>query len=372
MKNLPPVSVDRTSPKRLFEQVYKGFRDAITSGFYDEGDVLPARDAIAGKLGVSETVVRKALGMLMAERLLVSRPKIGFRVVKPRKVKTFERVLIATAELSGAYAMSVKTAMIEKELVRAGYCPYSVCLDSDVRGRRIDCSDLKLALEMRPDFVVIQSCPMSSKTPIRLVERAGCPYLLIGSHSPDSRRKIADIHSDYLYDNGIRDFVDACRRGRIHNVCQVGFGRDSFIDAERQLSDMGIYVERIDVDLVPAFGNLEAIQRAAAVAMRRRLKSGALPDLFFFVDDYLTLGALPVLLESGVRIPEDAKVVTFANRGFGPVFTKSFARIEVDMRKAGVAFGKGLVAWLKTGDFREPPPSDIAATYIPGETFPEG
>ena len=371
MKNLPPVSVDRTSPKRLFEQVYKGLRDAITSGFYDEGDVLPARDAIAGKLGVSETVVRKALGMLMSERLLVSRPKIGFRVVKPRKVKTFERVLIATAELSGAYAMSVKTAMIEKELVRAGYCPYSVCLDSDARGR-IDCSDLKHALEMRPDFVVILACPMSNKTPIRLVERAGCPYLLIGSHSPDSRRKIADIQGDYQCDDGIPAFVGACRRGRIRNVCQVGFGRDSFIDAERQLSDEGIYVERLDVELAPAFGNLEAIQRAASAAMRRRLKFGPLPDLFFFVDDYLTMGALPVLLEAGVCIPDDVKVVTFANKGFGPVFTKSFARIEVDMRKSGVAFGKSLVAWLKTGDFREPPSPDIAAVYIPGETFPEG
>lgn len=369
MKNLPPVSVDRTSSKRLFEQVYRGFRDAITSGFYDEGDVLPARDAIAGKLGVSETVVRKALGMLMSERFLVSRPKIGFRVVKPRKVKTFERVLIATAELSGAYAMSVKTAMIEKELVRAGYCPYTVCLDSDDKGR-IDCSDLKLALEMRPDFVVIQACPMSNKTPIRLVERAGCPYLLIGSRSPSSRRKVADIHGDYWCDDGIRDFVGACRRGRVRNICQVGFGRDSFIDAERQLSDMGIYVERLDVELGPSFGNLEAIQRTAAAAMGRRLKSGALPDLFFFVDDYLTLGALPVLLEAGVRIPDDVKVVTFANRGFGPVFTKSFSRIEVDMRKAAVAFGKSLVTWLKTGDFPEPASADIAATYIPGETFP--
>jgi DNA-binding LacI/PurR family transcriptional regulator len=369
MKNLPHVSVDRTNPKRLFEQVYKGFRDAITSGFYNKGDVLPARDAIAKELCVSETVVRKALGMLMAERLLVSRPKIGFMVVKPRKVKTFERVLIVTAELSGAYAMSVKTAMMEKELVRAGYWPYSICLDSDASGH-IDCADLKLALEMRPDFVVIQACPKSNKMPVRLVERAGCPYLLIGSQSPSSRRKIADIHGDYQCDGCIREFVDACRRGHIRNVCQVGFGRDSFIDAEKYLSDIGIYVERLDVDLGPTFGNLEAIQHASAVAMRRRLKSGALPDLFFFVDDYLTLGALPALLEGGVRVPDDVKVVTFANRGFGPVFTKSFARIEVDMRKAGVAFGKSLVAWLKTGDFHDPGAADIAAMYIPGETFP--
>ena len=75
------------------------------------------------------------------------------------------------------------------------------------------------------------------------------------------------------------------------------------------------------------------------------------------------------MLENGIRIPEDVKIITFANCGFGPVFTKSFARIEVDMRKRGKAIADGLVTWFRTGAF--PDISDMGGpVYVPGDTFP--
>ena len=80
----PGFRVDRARAERLSDQLYAGFDAAIASGFYTAGDILPAREQIAARYGVSETVVRKALSRLMAEDVLVSHPGIGCVVKKAR------------------------------------------------------------------------------------------------------------------------------------------------------------------------------------------------------------------------------------------------------------------------------------------------
>ena len=80
------------------------------------------------------------------------------------------------------------------------------------------------------------------------------------------------------------------------------------------------------------------------------------------------MGAVPVLLERGVRIPEDVKVVSLANKGFGPVFPKSLARIEFDFAAEAKRMAAGLMVWFRTGRF--PELKDICPTYVRGETFP--
>ena len=44
-----------------------------------------------------------------------------------------------------------------------------------------------------------------------------------------------------------------------------------------------------------------------------------LPDVLYFSDDYVAMAALLVLVMHGVRIPQDVGIVTWANRGLGPV-----------------------------------------------------
>lgn len=317
---------------------------------------------------MSETAVRTALGRLIAEKLLVSRPRIGCTVLKPKSHKTFEKVLIVMSEQSGSYALNICEAMIESVLIRNGYCPYSVKLESDRRGG-IDRELFRLALEQDPDFVVIQCCYVHRRTLLGIVEKYGCPYLVIGDDLRASEGAIGDITMSY--DEPLGAVIENCRRSRVCSVCQVDFGSDSpIMNVWNKLRHSELFIERLSVDMYPVFANLEGIQRASAEVMRRRLDGGPLPDLLFFVDDYLTMGALPVLLERGVRIPEDVRVVTFANRGFGPVFTRSFSRIEVDMRKRGIAIAESLVEWFRTGVFPSLPDA-CQPVYLPGETFPD-
>ena len=102
--------------------------------------------------------------------------------------------------------------------------------------------------------------------------------------------------------------------------------------------------------------------------MLERLRKGGLCDLLFVADDYLTMGAIPALLEGGVRIPEDLRLVTYYNKGFGPILTKTLARIEGDPEGIAQDLAWGIIEWFRTDRF---PRLEIPLPkYIRGETFP--
>ena len=67
-------------------------------------------------------------------------------------------------------------------------------------------------------------------------------------------------------------------------------------------------------------------------------------------------------------MPQDIRLVTQYSRGFGPVLTKTLARVELDPDGCAAEIARGVVEWSKTDKFPElniPQP-----VYVRGETFP--
>ena len=93
---------------------------------------------------------------------------------------------------------------------------------------------------------------------------------------------------------------------------------------------------------------------------------GVLPDALVFYDDYIAAGALLSLARHGVKVPEDVKVMTFSNKGLGPVFFKPLTRFESDH----AANAEKIARWLKArlAGKRVAPPR-IAARLIRGATM---
>jgi GntR family galactonate operon transcriptional repressor len=74
----------RTYPRRgLHGAVVHGVGVRILRGDLAPGDPLPTEDELSGELAVSRTVLREAIKVLAAKRLVESRPKTGTRV-RPR------------------------------------------------------------------------------------------------------------------------------------------------------------------------------------------------------------------------------------------------------------------------------------------------
>jgi DNA-binding LacI/PurR family transcriptional regulator len=71
--------------------------------------------------------------------------------------------------------------------------------------------------------------------------------------------------------------------------------------------------------------------------------------------------------EAGIRIPEDVRLVTLANTGYGPVFSRPLTRMEYDGSAIGKTLTECILSYLRTGDF--PQNVVVGPRYVRGETF---
>ena len=94
---------------------------------------------------------------------------------------------------------------------------------------------------------------------------------------------------------------------------------------------------------------------------------GRLPDVLLFTDDHLAQGGLLALMERGVRVPEDVKIVTHANRGLGPFWVKPLTRLEMDPVAQGAAVAQAVLGYFKTRNL--PSGLVLGSEWKPGRTF---
>jgi DNA-binding GntR family transcriptional regulator len=83
-------------PERLTDTIYELLRDRILSGVYAPGERLPV-DQIARQLGVSQTPVKGALGLLVSEDLVRTSPRRGTFVAEIDERALTESLTIRTA-----------------------------------------------------------------------------------------------------------------------------------------------------------------------------------------------------------------------------------------------------------------------------------
>lgn len=80
-------------------------------------------------------------------------------------------------------------------------------------------------------------------------------------------------------------------------------------------------------------------EESGAAAMRTAIVDGALPyDGIVFANDDMAVGALPVLRDAGIRIPEDVRITGFDDFGVARLTTPDITTIRVPAQEiAGIA-----------------------------------
>lgn len=104
-----------SSGVKLKDQVYEKILDEITEGKYQQNDIITERELIE-KYGVSKSPVREALIELCKERVLESRPRLGYQI-RPISLKEISdivelRIILETAALKKTFE-HLKTEHIE-------------------------------------------------------------------------------------------------------------------------------------------------------------------------------------------------------------------------------------------------------------------
>ena len=355
-------AIDRSSGKTLTRQVEEGVRALVASGLYAPGSTLPPRDEIAKRLHVSECVVRAALRRLAVDGIVVSRPRIGC-VVQKRPMPTNRTVLDVNLDPWTSFGPANSLFQCSKVL-RAEGCRV-VMLPLGGGGDRPFLEPLRDALAERPGLVILRSCYASMKNAMRLVAGSGCAFATVGTEAKPSRYARHVGVARYDYAPAIKALVADCRAAGLKRVIQLDFGGHPYLDASGALERAKIPCERIAVQ-VSGPADLDAIVQVSYSTMKRFLQKKALPDLFFFTDDYLALGAFEALRDAGVSVPRDVRVVSFSDSRSGLSPYGNVARINSDPFAHGRKIAQCILDWFATGEFGM---YTGCYSYIRGPTF---
>ena len=354
----------------LTEQVVAGLRAGICSGVWKPGTPLPTRSALVKTLGVSKNVVQQAIARLTAEHLIVSHGRCGCVVKRSPAQVDRRRVLEVSPGYEASFWHARFVGALQERLSSSRVLCGTVSLPRVDRGCGLDFAALDdKFVRAQPDLCVVTAGAGDVRAIVRHLEKMGVPYVLMTGEGAcaKSAHCLGCIRSDYA--EALTAFVADCRAAGITSVLWFAWSEKSFPDPRPQLERAGIHVETLTLMPGSSVRDFDEIFASAGNRMRERLARGPLCDLIFVTDDYMAMGALPVLLERGVRIPEDVRFVTLRNKGGGPAFTKTLAAIETDPRQRGASLAEQILAWFETGTFAVQP---TVPRYVWGETFPVG
>ncbi len=360
----PRFSLDRTRRGDLAEQIAAGLRTAIETGYYRAGDILPPVRDLADILGVSMGIAVQAVSKIREEGLISPRPAVGSVVCAKDRPLWKGQILIIVPPGVGNPCDNMVYAILRDALMSDGYLPLTVTVFRTAPGHFGDFALLETQLKQHVDLVV--SLTGEPET-IRWLAKRKVPFVQLTPrlHNPPNCRGRVLRRDDLALD----DFVAHCRAAHVRSVLQVTAMRTG-PDAVPALKAIGIAASNWRIP--PPDGGWDAVglvQHAADEFAARLARKGHawLPDVLFFRDDHLTTGALTALLAAGVRVPEDVRIVTWANRGLGPAFVKPFTRMEFDCVAVGETVARCVLEYLRTGVF--PSGVTVGPAYIRGETF---
>ena len=365
-RRFPPFALDRTAGEGLGVQLTEGMREAIRIGFYRPGDLLPAVNPLADRLGVSEIVVRRAYRQLVEEGLLSARRRIGHCVRTSEKPLWRGHVLCVMTDHDLNPQLCVIVERIRRTLAMKGFLFSQVTVLTDVKGA-IDFSGLDVALSRPLDFVI--TIFRHSEIEGRL-SASGLPFAVVGGKGDLAPGCVGGIAISAV--DAIRKLAHACRRELVSEIEVVACPDKNFwLDSMPEIFRAeGIRLHKTIVALPDVEGGrFDAVKKAGFDFVQRRFAhhESVLPQLYVVTDDFLAAGMLVGFMSLGIDIPRDVRFVSFSNGGFGPFYSKSVSKIEHNSGEYADEITKRICDWLFR---RKPfPASYLKAKFIFGDTF---
>lgn len=357
-----PFSVNRNDSQTLVAQVSDGLRQAIVSGYYKVGDVLPSSYELVEKLGVSRIVTKAALRQLSDEGYVMARPRIG-SVVRDRSAKQWRGHVVFVSEVGDEnYAQTVLADALLNRLTTAGYLMTWVSIPKTPQGG-FDFSRLDVALAQSVDLIVTV---FAGAHTLAWLARQKRPYVVFSEHREMPRSAVGGTWLDFNL--ALPDFAAACKAAGVKEVLNFYFWKTR-ADAAVVLRRAGIRVRNVPVEVDLSKGKLISVKRAGMETFARMIAEGKLPrgTVCLITDDYLASGALMAIACAGLKIPDDIQLVTFANNRLGPIYIRELTRMEFDARQAGEVLSAAVLEYLKTGVY--PSVSVVGPVWVEGETM---
>ena len=358
------ISLDFASGTPLVQQFAASMRAAIRAGDFRIGEILPPVKEWADALGCSAFVPRRAMGMLAKEGALAIKRHVGAVVTGRLAPERKKLVIYVTRDNGDIWSRNVFAFRLGEVLMKSGYRFEHVRINR--RSHDFACEHLTDAIRRGVDFAVCEVSQTRFTEPFRM---AGIPFAVISVGNEDFRG--AEAVFNRVDDELVNDIVGLLKRAKCRRVALYGAGEWVNDRLSVPFFKAGIHLQRRNISPLQfrqsGHSTVGSVQRSAMESFESMLSAGAaMPDAFVFYDDYIAAGAFLSLARHGVDIPKDVKVLTFSNKGLGPVFFRPLTRFESDHAKNAERIGRWIKAWLSG---RRIAPPRIAARLIRGETM---
>lgn len=360
-----PFSLDGKSGKTA--QMVDGIRAAIDKRFWKPGDRLPTAAEFAKALGTGGFVPRTALRQLADEGVITLKKHAGAFVAHAYAPKPSHRIAFITSSSRESYYENVHAFALQELLERAGHELVHITLPRALEPCGADeLTALQRQLARGLDFAV---CFTGSREVARLLDLAGVGYIYEGGTGRDFPNAASVFNLELDSEDCGERLAAHWTAAKVKNVLVVDFEHIMPRTVLSALTKAGMTLRRLIVPHPARDAYLHDIQQAGLDAVAeffaREKNRRRPPDAVFFYDDYLTSGGLIALAATGLRIPEEMRVATLANRGHGPVWFKPLTRLEYDPVGNARLIGDYVLGLLEK---RAPDPPTLRLEFILGET----
>jgi len=350
----------------ISDRIADALRGDLEGGRYRAGERLPSVDELCLRFSVGEFAVRAALRKLRGEGFVLWRQRIG-AVATGKGVTAWKgRVAFITVDASASYFRQKLAIQLAQRFREAGWDFVPIFLEQAPEGK-VDVGAVRRYAANGLDFAVI----LTGRTQIAEVcDGLAIPYVVLNGFTRDFPNARAVIREDFrkCFDDLIREL----RALRLKSVLEFDICGRKDRGFKAQLFASGFSVRRVlcnfESDVVYNVRDFNQCGYDAVSKFLADVRNRAhLPDVILFDDDHLAFGGIVAMLECGLRIPNDVRVVTYANFGDDPIGRVSLARIENDP----VSYGNIVAAYvlkLLSGRRRIAPPR-ISWRFVPGESL---
>ena len=348
-----------------YGKIAEAIRREMADGRYRAGGMLPPVAELCKRFDAAEYSVRHALHQLREEGLVSITKHLG-TVATPKAAGIWKgQVLFVHTSTSAAYYAQRLALRLVRRFEASGWLLHPVFLDANHDGQ-FDTEPLMRHLAGGLSFAIVLG---DSRQIAELLDRAAVPYVFLDGSTRDfpNARAVLRTETAECY----AELIAVLKARGVRTLHEFDFERRLDRSFKSQLAMAGIDVHRTlsqyENESVHSLGEVRAVGHKAVMDFLAGTASRAhLPDVILFDDDYLAFGGIDALLEAGLRIPDDVRIVTWSSKGNEPALGVSLARLENDLDASADAVSD-YVLTLLAGRRRAPP--HLKVRFIPGESL---
>ena len=352
--------------KRIIsEEIADALCKELQGGHYKAGDVLPSVDSLRRRFGVGEYVVRHALQRLRDQGFISLKQGIG-AVATGVALGTWNgRIAFIAVDTSASYFRQKLAIQLAKRFRGEGWDFVPIFIEQNKDGL-MDVSQIRRSAVNGLDFAILIT---DQSQVAEVCDELSIPYVVLNGYMHDFPNAKAVIREDH--GKCFTELIRTLRERKVRTLLEFDIERKMDRSFKNQLFESGISVRRVlckwqnDDPLHLGEVKRHGYDMVASFFADKTHRAHP-PDVILFDDDYIAEGGILALVESGLRIPEDVKVVTYSNNGNEPVAGVTLARIDNNPVSYGDTVAEYMLKLLSGSHVSLP---RIQWRFIPGESL---